>query len=69
MSAEANNETRLRIAVVQMDANPAPTIDRLKRAERLVTGAVESGAHLMHYSQCTPTHKRPTICKGDQSCL
>jgi predicted amidohydrolase len=37
---------RLKIAAVQMDANLAPTIDRLARAERLVTATVESGAQL-----------------------
>ncbi|HSR33726.1 MAG TPA: carbon-nitrogen hydrolase family protein [Anaerolineae bacterium] len=36
----------LSVAAVQMDANPAPTADRLARAERLVSGAVESGAQL-----------------------
>lgn len=42
----AKDGTSLNIAAVQMDANPAPTADRLARAERLVTGAVESGAQL-----------------------
>lgn len=41
MYAETNNDTRLKVAAVQMDANPAPTIERLERAERLVAGAVE----------------------------
>jgi predicted amidohydrolase len=37
---------RLCIAAIQMDANPTPTSDRLARAERLVTAAVDSGVQL-----------------------
>jgi len=37
---------KLRVAAVQMDANPAPTADRLARAERLVTATAEAGSQL-----------------------
>ena len=36
----------LRVAAVQMDANPAPISNRLDRAERLITDVVRSGANL-----------------------
>jgi len=37
----------IRVATVQMDATPAPTIERLKRAEKLVSEAAYSGAQLV----------------------
>lgn len=37
----------LKIAVVQMDVTPAPTSERLVRAERLATQAAEAGAQLI----------------------
>ena len=36
----------LRVAAVQLDANPATTADRLARAERLVTAAAQAGSQL-----------------------
>ncbi len=37
----------IKIAAIQMDANPAPTPERLDRAERLVTDATYNGAQLV----------------------
>jgi hypothetical protein len=49
------NSTKLKIAALQMDANPAPTLERLQRAERLVMGASESGAQLIVLPECFNT--------------
>ena len=38
---------KIRVACVQMDAAPAPTVERLERAERLVTTAAQDGAQLV----------------------
>lgn len=40
-------ERTLKIAAVQMDANPSPTADRLARADRLATEAAKAGAQLI----------------------
>jgi predicted amidohydrolase len=37
----------IKIAAIQMDANPAPTAERLERAERLVTEAADRDAQLV----------------------
>jgi predicted amidohydrolase len=36
----------IRVAAVQMDANAAPTAERLARAERLVAATAAAGAQL-----------------------
>lgn len=37
----------IKIAAIQMDARPAPTAERLARAERLITQIVPSGVDLV----------------------
>jgi hypothetical protein len=48
MGIEKPNPERkaLRVAAIQMDANPAPISNRLERAERLIAAVVRSGANL-----------------------
>lgn len=40
------NGGSVRVAAIQMDANPAPTPDRIARAEQLVTATAQAGAQL-----------------------
>lgn len=49
MSAEISNRNpgkHLRVAAVQMDANCAPIIERLVRAEKLITACADEGAEI-----------------------
>ncbi|MEA2008426.1 MAG: carbon-nitrogen hydrolase family protein [Chloroflexota bacterium] len=45
--SDDKNVHRLRVAAVQMNANPAPTAERLHRAEQLVSESVQAGARLI----------------------
>lgn len=40
-------ECKIKVAAIQMNGNPAPTADRLARADRLVAGAAATGAQLV----------------------
>jgi predicted amidohydrolase len=63
---------KIKIAATQMDANPAPTQERLERAEQLVSSAVQDGAQLVvlpelfniGYSYRDETHLRAEKIDG-----
>ncbi|UCC52866.1 MAG: carbon-nitrogen hydrolase family protein [Anaerolineaceae bacterium] len=47
--------TSVHVAAIQMDANAAPTADRMARAEQLVAGAAAAGAQLILLPECFNT--------------
>jgi len=50
-----SGETKVHVAAIQMTLNPAPTVDRLVRAEQLVGEAVKGGVQLIVLPECFNT--------------